>query len=49
MVMKNMKTNIQDTCQLIQTRRMSLDFLLSYSKSLQISKIMGRHFELHLN
>ena len=44
-----MKSDLQDSCQLIQTRDVSLDFLIAYSKSLQISKIMGFHFELHLN
>ena len=41
--------NIHNNCKLVKIGRGSVDFLLAYSKSLQIRRIKGLYFETNLN
>lgn len=39
----------QDTCKLAKAKPETVQFLLSYSKSLKITKAKGIKFESHMN
>ncbi len=41
--------DIQDNCKLVKASKYGVDFLLGYSKSLQITEFDGSYFETHLN
>ncbi|WP_419211191.1 hypothetical protein ACNR9Q_10600 [Maribacter sp. X9] len=39
----------KNTCKLIKAKPETINFLLSYSKSLQITEVKGMQFERNLN
>ena len=47
--MRHIDSDIEGNCKLVKSSRQSVDFLLAYSKSLQITKAKGLHFEMILN
>ena len=47
--MEEIHFDIQGNCKLIQASSHSVDFLLAYSKSLQITKVEGVCHEMNLN
>jgi len=47
--MEEIHFDTQDNCKLVKTRNHSVDYLLAYSKSLQIAEIEGVCHEMNLN
>lgn len=47
--MKEIYFDIHGICKLVKASSHGVDFLLAYSKSLQITEVEGIHFETNLN
>ena len=47
--MEEIYFDIQGNCKLMKASKYRVDFLLAYSKSLQITEFEGSYFETHLN
>ncbi|SDE62308.1 hypothetical protein SAMN05421636_106164 [Pricia antarctica] len=47
--MEEIYFDIQGNCRLIKASKPGVDFLLAYSKSLQMTEVGGAYFETHLN
>lgn len=47
--MEKIYTKKQDKCKLVQAKPETVQFLLSYSKSLKITKAKGIKFETNMN
>ncbi len=47
--MEEIYFDIQGNCKLVKASKHSMNFLLAYSKSLQITEVEGIYFETNLN
>lgn len=47
--MEEIYSDVEGNCKSVRTNGHTVDFLLAYSKSLQMTEVEGVYFETHLN